>query len=1598
MALKVGELFASFNIDTSGVSSAVSSVNQSLSSIGKNMMLGGAAMTAAVTAPIKKAASAIYEAGTEFDAEMSKVFAIAGDSVTGNVEVMEALRAKALEMGSTTQFTATEAGEAMEYMAMAGWKSEQMLAAIEPLMNLAAAAGADLGTTSDIVTDAMTAFGLSATDNVEVFKDGVKMSVNAVEYFADILAAASSNSNTNVTMLGESFKFAAPLAGSLGYSVNDVAIALGIMANNGIKSSMAGTSLSRIIQNMAKPSKQTAEAMNALGVSLYNNDGSAKSLMQIMQDFRNVASENGVDVSQLAKDVAELDEEFEAGRITEDQYNERMEKMTAGSGDFLKYVTQIAGARGLPGLLSIMNASEEDFNNLTAAINNATGSASKMKKTMLDNAKGDVTIFQSALEGLEITLWELAESGFRSVVQEATKLVDSFRNASKSTQLGTLKMAGLAAAIGPVTAGLGSVIALLPKLTKLFTIVSGPAAMLALGMVALGAAAIDANNDIGQTFVKGMTAAGTKVRNFGRIVKAQVPALTQNMSNFLSSVREGIAIGLPGIIDGISDVLASGITAISSNMGNIASVSQTIVRTLADSIKRNAPQIVPAVIELLTNMSTALISNVPVVLEGMSTVITSLLSEVQNADWGEVGKKLKDTLDSALKETFTVLKKTALGDKYVEDATWVQVGQALIENIKEGITKASQNAKDLLGNLILGDDYEADDSWGTAAGKIWNKIKSEMSTLLTSAKDLLVGMVLGDDYTADASWGTVATKIWANIKEKFGTLATNAKDLLGTIALGDDYTADDSWSKVSDAIWAKIKEHITSLGSDASELASSFGQIAGELVSSIAGAIPNAIDQVGNAFDAGLALAREIVKSIVSAFDSFNPDLNVGGIAQSLVSNITRALTGALDFGTEVVTAGVKIASGLLDTLIGAFDGAVSTEGVSAIGEKVKGLAQSIISGIVTILPKLFTVGGKAISAGAKLATELVTSLAEGFTGNAGVDIDLTGVAKSLVESISDGLNGLMEFGDQTLMAGAKIAGDIMSSIAESLADTRASGIGDKIGNAGANLVKTLFGNIKTSLLTNPDVIGFLQNLGNALHDGMYIVGDAVGTFITDLIGMLFTPEGLAQLFDFGSSLLNFILQGMMSAADGLIGFVGGIIDSVLDSLGIIDKDKLNEYSVLSDSMADMLIGEVDLNSVEASSKEAFNAVLAAIFNGVDGAGYQELSGAFGDAWSTLSSLVNVAWSGETISADEAKQGFIDAGFAYAAELSDEFWQKFADGWNSNDGTQGGIDFMQYFMTEVLKMDSQPEAETAAAEAGEAAAEATKNAAKEAAIKQFQEDNGITPQTTVKITDQNVSVEGADAITSGIEMSLEQATATVNESGNGVIAAALAVLSAEQGSAIGTGFASAINLGILNMATGAKIAGTSLGNAAVTAARNAVSYLSGHNIGHNFAQGLINGINSMIDAVAEAAGNLGKAAAGSLSGSIQEGSPSKLTAETGRNFGLGFIGSILESVTGAESAAMLVGRSAASSLNQSIHELGTTASDQLSITGRTGRSEAETLAAENEKAAAAYASAIAEALNGASVVMDGRIVGELVTDTVSEGIADRYARKRYGTV
>ena len=359
---------------------------------------------------LKEFAKEVVTVGMEFDTQMSKVKAISG----ATAEEMTALRDKAKEMGETTKFTASEAGEAFEYMAMAGWKTEEMLSGIEGIMNLAAASGESLGTTSDIVTDALTAFGYTAKD---------------AGHFADVLAAAATNANTDVAMMGQSFKYVAPLAGAMSYSAEDVAIALGLMANAGIKADQAGTSLRNVLQRMAKPTKESENAMNELGLALYDENGQMYSLMEIMEQLRGGFSNIMIPIEEYDAAVADLDKELEDGTLSQKKYEEALEELNlrafgAEGAEKARAAAMLGGARALAGLLAIANASQKDFDDLTSSIYGCKDAAEIMAKTMLDNLGGDMTILQSKLAGVKLALYEQLEPALRSGVEVLSGLVE----------------------------------------------------------------------------------------------------------------------------------------------------------------------------------------------------------------------------------------------------------------------------------------------------------------------------------------------------------------------------------------------------------------------------------------------------------------------------------------------------------------------------------------------------------------------------------------------------------------------------------------------------------------------------------------------------------------------------------------------------------------------------------------------------------------------------------------------------------------------------------------------------------------------------------------------------------------------------------------------------------------------------------------------------------------------------------------------------------------------------------------------------------------------------------------------------------------------
>lgn len=424
MAVNMGTAIAYLELDTSkftkGFVSARSdlqqfnnssaSISTRMTGLSNAMVAVGSTLTKSVSVPLATIGAMALKTTADFDAGMSEVKAISGATGTE----FKQLETKAIQMGAKTKYSATEAASAFKYMAMAGWDTNDMLSGISGVMNLAAASGEDLATTSDIVTDALTAFGLSAKDS---------------SHFADILAQASSRSNTNVGLMGETFKYVAPVAGALGYSAEDCAVAIGLMANSGVKASQAGTALRSLFTRLAKPTDTVAAAMEKYNITLTDANGNMKPLSTLMSEMRDRFS--GLSEAQKANLAATL-----------------------------------AGQEGMSGLLAIVNSSDDDFKNLTDSINNADGASERMAKTMQDNLKGSFTIFKSTVESAAISIGKKLTPEVRKFVDTGTNLVKKFNDMSDAEKTNVVNIGKMATVIPLATLAGGKLLGSMLNLGK----------------------------------------------------------------------------------------------------------------------------------------------------------------------------------------------------------------------------------------------------------------------------------------------------------------------------------------------------------------------------------------------------------------------------------------------------------------------------------------------------------------------------------------------------------------------------------------------------------------------------------------------------------------------------------------------------------------------------------------------------------------------------------------------------------------------------------------------------------------------------------------------------------------------------------------------------------------------------------------------------------------------------------------------------------------------------------------------------------------------------------------------------------------------------
>ncbi len=728
----------------------ISEVGGKLENAG-NTIAGAGKKMMGVTTVIGGLGTAAVKTAADFDTSMSRVAAVSG--ATGRD--LETLRDKAREMGAKTKYSASEAAEAMNFMAMAGWKTGDMLSGIDGIMNLAAASGGDLAATSDIVTDALTAFGLTAKDS---------------GHFADILAAASSNANTNVGMMGETFKYCAPVAGALGFSAEDTAEAIGLMANAGIKSSQAGTSLRSIMNNLTGDIKLSGAALGDVTVATTNADGSMRGLSDILADCRGAFS-----------------------KLSES------EKANAAES--------LVGKNAMSGFLALMNAAPADIAKLAGAIDNCDGASAKMADTMQDNLAGQLTILKSQLQELAIAFGEILMPAIRNIVSHVQAFIDRLNGMDEGTKQAVVKIALLVAAIGPLLIIIGTIISKVGTAMKAFS-------SLAQGIMTLSAKVGGMSGLMGKL--------GAAIGGISAPVVAVVAVVGTLAAAFvhLWNTNEGFREAIIGTwnriketVSGFCQGIAGRLNALGFSFQDITDVIKTVWNGLC--------QFLAPVFEGVFNHIADILSTVTGVITGILDVFIGLFT----GNWSQMWEGIKGIFSSVWNGIVSFFTGVWEGIKNTVQTAVMFIGSILEaafdiitlpfrfiwENCKETVISVWNRIKSVVTTVINAVSSVIStvmNAIKTVFSTVWNAIKTKVSTVVNSIKAVVTTVFNAIKSVVSSVWNGIKSTIGSvvdGIKSKVSSVFNAVKSTVSSVFNGIKSTATSVWNGIKNAIITPIE-------------------------------------------------------------------------------------------------------------------------------------------------------------------------------------------------------------------------------------------------------------------------------------------------------------------------------------------------------------------------------------------------------------------------------------------------------------------------------------------------------------------------------------------------------------------------------------------------------------------------------------------------------------------------------------------------------------------------------------------------------------------------------------------------------------------------
>lgn len=1117
----------------------------------------GTTLTTHVTVPVMAAGTAAVKTAADFDSAMSKVAAVSG--ATG--DELDALRDKAREMGAKTKFSASEAADAMNYMAMAGWKTGDMLEGIEGIMNLAAASGEDLATTSDIVTDALTAFGLTAADS---------------GHFADVLATASSNANTNVSMMGETFKYCAPVAGSLGFSCEDTAQAIGLMANSGIKSTQAGTSLRSIMTALAGDVKFCGDAFGEMEIATTNQDGSMRELNDILADCR-------VAFAQMSES----------------------EQASAAQS--------LVGKNAMSGFLALMNAAPGDIDKLQNAIATCSdevdgynGVTEKMAAVMQDNLGGQLTILKSQLQELAISFGEILMPAIRSIVSRIQGLIDKFNALSPAAKETIVKVALVAAALGPLLVVVGKTMVGVGKLMKfvsnLPTIIAGAkAAFTSFGAVIGG---------ISAPVVAVIAVVAALVAAFVHLWRTN-----EDFRNKITAIWEQIKSIFSGFCQGIVDR----INALGFDFKNITEV----IKAVWDGLCKFLKPIFEGQFQQIANTFKAVTDIILSILDIFVGIFTGDWSRVWDGIKGifsAVWNFIKDTLKNALNMICGIFG-TDLGEvKEFWVGVWTSIKNFFVNiwnGIKDFVSTVLNAIKNFFTTIWTGIKNFFVGIWTaiyndvsakinlikTIITVVWNAIHTAISTVLNAIwsvittvwqtiYDFISPLLEAFRYLFETIFEAIhviISRVMDWIHEKITTVMDAIHNVISTVwnAISGFISGvvNAIWSVIS-SIWNSIKDHITNTLNTIHAVVSTVWNAISGFISGVLNTISSVVSSIWNGIKNTVTNILNAIKTTVSnIWDSVKNAVTqkITAIKDTIVNGFNAAVNFIKNLASQAFQWGADIINGIVNGIKNC---------IGKVADAVKGVANKIKSFLHFSVPD-----EGPLADFESWMPDFMQGLADGINQNTGVVGDaVNGFAGGLAEKISSVIQSALSNVVTSVQGFMTQVFDTVKTVwtnANAAIDATMSQISSGITSGWKTIVST----IKTAL----------ENIRNVITTTWKAVSSVISTAL-DGIKKIVTAvwTALKNLIKTGQLDIKSVVTTTWEAVSGVVrtavNAIKSVVQSVWNAMPDIVRNPMNQVKDAVLSIWDNIKNGIGdrLGGVSNAVSNAMNAVYSAVMDKVN--------------------------------------------------------------------------------------------------------------------------------------------------------------------------------------------------------------------------------------------------------------------------------------------------------------------------------------------------------------------------------------------------------------